>query len=98
MVSGYRVTLTYNLYFGDSGPVSMNDTVSAQPSEYLPQSIPLRSENGGAFRDAFTALLEDPELPANGGIFGFGLRHGYPIENDLEHVYSVLKGSDVVVY
>jgi hypothetical protein len=96
--SGHRVTLTYNLYLGDSGPVSKNDTVSAQPSEYLPQSIPLRPENEGAFRDAFTALLGDPELLANGGILGFGLRHGYPIENDIKHVYSVLKGSDVVVY
>ena len=98
VVSGHRVTLTYNLYFGDSGPVSENDTVSARASEYLPRSIPLRPENEAAFREAFTALLEDPELLPNGGILGFGLKHGYPIENNLKHVYSVLKGGDVVVY
>jgi hypothetical protein len=27
-----------------------------------------------------------------------GLRHVYPIEGDLKHVYNVLKGSDAVVY
>jgi hypothetical protein len=53
VISGHRVTLTYNLYFGDSGPVSMNDAVSVRPSEHLPQAIPPRLENEGAFCEAF---------------------------------------------
>jgi hypothetical protein len=35
---------------------------------------------------------------ADGGTLAFGLRHVYPIEESLEHIYGVLKGSDAVVY
>jgi hypothetical protein len=35
---------------------------------------------------------------ADGGTLAFGLRHIYPINEDITHVYSVLKGSDAVVY
>jgi hypothetical protein len=31
-------------------------------------------------------------------MLAFGLRHGYPIKYELQGVYNVLKGSDVVVY
>jgi hypothetical protein len=79
VISGHRVTLTYNLYLDDDGPVS-------------------ESANEGAFREAFEALLENPEFLADGGTLAFGLRHVYPIEDSLEHVHSVLKGSDAVVY
>jgi hypothetical protein len=54
--------------------------------------------NEGAFREAFTALLENPEFLAEGGTLAFGLRHVYPVKDDLKHVYNVLKGSDAVVY
>jgi len=77
VTSGHRITLTYNLYFDDNGPVY---------------------PNGGAFHEAFKSLLENPEFLADGGTLAFGLRHVYPIEKNLEHVYSVLKGSDAVVY
>ena len=92
VTSGHRITLTYNLYFDDAdGPVFANDAVSEHPT--LPQ---LRNE--GAFREAFTALLEDPEFLADGGALAFGLRHVYPIKNNLKHVHSALKGSDAFVY
>jgi hypothetical protein len=58
----------------------------------------LRPPNEGALLEAFTALLENPEFLADGGMLAFGLRHVYLIEGDLEHVYSILKGSDVIVY
>jgi hypothetical protein len=54
--------------------------------------------NEGAFTEAFTALLGDLEFLAEGGTLAFGLRHVYPIKDDLKHVYNVLKGSDAVVY
>ena len=52
VTSGHRVTLTYNLYFDDDGPISADDAVSKHP--------PLVKE--GAFRESFSALLENPEF------------------------------------
>lgn len=84
VVSGHRVTLTYNLYFDD-------DAVSK------PASI---SANEQRFRSAFQALLENPQFLPDGGMLGFGMRHVYQLENGrgLEHVYGLLKGSDATVY
>ena len=92
VTSGHRVTLTYNLYFDDDGPISANDDIYRRPAPPL--------VNEGPFREAFTALLENPEFLAEGGMLAFGLRHVYPIRDsdDLRHVYNVLKGSDAVVY
>jgi hypothetical protein len=91
VMSGHRITLTYNLYFDDGGPVSANDAVS----EHL---TPLQLPNEGAFRDAFKLLLENPEFMADGGALAFGLRHVYQIKNDLKHVHNILKANDAVVY
>jgi hypothetical protein len=85
VISGHRVTLTYNLYF-DDGPV---------PGKGMPH---LQPENEGAFHEVFKGLLEDPEFLPDGGTLGFGLRHVYPIEKKLKQVHNVLKGSDAVVY
>jgi len=51
-----------------------------------------------AFRENFEALLENPEFLPDGGTLGFGLRHIYPIEYGIKHIYDLLKGSDSVVY
>ncbi len=92
VTSGNRITLTYNLYFDDGdGPVSENDAVS---KHLIPPQLP----NRGEFSEAFKALLENPEFMADGGTLAFGLRHIYPIDNSLKHVYNVLKGSDAAVY
>jgi hypothetical protein len=97
VTSGHRVTLTYNLYFGDGGDLSSKEPVSEHLS--LP---PLGNEI--AFREAFQGLLENPEFLSYGGALAFGLRHVYPIEDDLdhpsplEHIYGALKGSDAIVY
>jgi 2OG-Fe(II) oxygenase superfamily len=91
VTSGHRITLTYNLYFDDGGPVSANDAV---PERLNTPKL----ANESAFRETFTALLENPEFLADGGGLAFGLRHVYPINDDITHVYSVLKGSDAVVY
>jgi hypothetical protein len=92
VTSGHRITLTFNLYFDDgNGPVSENDAVS----KHL---IPPQPPNQERFREAFNALLGNPEFMADGGTLAFGLRHVYPIKKSLKHVYDVLKGNDAVVY
>ena len=88
VISGHRVTLTYNLYFGDDENVPENNVVSEH----------ITPTNNDTFREAFTTLLKNPEFLADGGTLAFGLRHVYPIKDDLKHVYSVLKGSDEAVY
>jgi hypothetical protein len=90
--TGHCVTLTYNLYFDDDGGhVSEKDAVS----ELL---NPPNPPNQDGFREAFNALLENPEFMAEGGTLAFGLRHGYPFKYDLKPIYDVLKGDDAVVY
>ncbi|KAI0246402.1 hypothetical protein BJV78DRAFT_1255310 [Lactifluus subvellereus] len=91
VTSGHRVTLTYNLYFDDNKRPSAKDLVLEPPS--APQD-----ENERMFRSAFEALLKNPEFLPDGGTLGFGLRHVYQVEHTLEHVYSLLKGSDATVY
>jgi hypothetical protein len=93
VTSGHCVTLTYNLYFDDGGRlVSGKDAILEHP-------IPPMPLNQDGFREAFNALLENPEFMADGGTLAFGLRHGYPIEHrGLQHIHNVLKGSDAVVY
>jgi hypothetical protein len=92
VTSGHRITLTYNLYFDDgSGPVSENDAVS---KHLIPPELP----NQKGFREAFKALLGNPEFMADGGTLAFGLRYVYPIKGSLKHVYNVLKGSNADVF
>ena len=91
VTSGHRITLTYNLYFDDGGPVSENDAVS---DHLIPPQLP----NQGTFHEAFKVLLENPEFMADGGTLAFGLRHVYPIKDNLKHIYNVLKASDAVLY
>jgi len=97
VISGHRVTLTYNLYFGDGGRTgSSKDAVS----EYL--SLP-PAVNEKAFRETFQALLENPEFLPDGGTLAFDMRHVYPIPDTdrpdaLGPIYGALKGSDAVVY
>ncbi|KAH9959136.1 hypothetical protein BJV74DRAFT_947509 [Russula compacta] len=86
VLSGHRVTLTYNLYFDD---VSGKDSVAERLSF---------TAHDRTFREAFKALLENPEFLADGGTLLFGLRHIYPIGDDLSSVYEALKGSDAMVY
>jgi hypothetical protein len=92
VVSGHRITLTYNLHF-DDGPAPMT----------VPESAPLlQAANERSIRAAFEALLENPEFLPDGGVLGFGLQHVYQIKDkagsSLEHIYGLLKGSDSALY
>jgi len=95
VTSGHRVTLIYNLYFDDDGgPVIPVSKKGAVTRHFTPPKPPNQDE----FREAFEALLENPEFMADGGTIAFGLRHSYPVQNGFKPVYDVLKGSDTVVY
>ncbi|KAL4244530.1 hypothetical protein ABKN59_009796 [Abortiporus biennis] len=67
---GYRVTLTYNLYYHDDQPSSV---INSHPLFY------------SKFKQAFQTLLDDPTFLPHGGVIGFGLQHEYPFRNSLEH-------------
>ncbi|KAI0048444.1 hypothetical protein FA95DRAFT_1037194 [Auriscalpium vulgare] len=101
VTSGHRVTLTYNLSYGDilspAGP----------PADPIPPIAPSVGEV--SFRTALEALLADPEFLKYGGKLGFGLRHVYPVHQQvlkgstwkhgrLDHVYKLLKGPDALVH
>jgi hypothetical protein len=89
--SGYRVTLTYNLYF------STNDA-----DDKLAVALPVNSAvsaNEAAFTAALSDLLADESVLPMGGTLGFGLRHEYPvnINTKLTTLNDRLKGSDAIV-
>ncbi len=98
VVSGHRVTLTYNLYFDDD---SWRELAPAGNLTSEPVTFPAQVETKEqGFRTALSALLENPEFLPDGGMLGFGLRHVYQVEGGggLDHVYGLLKGSDATVY
>ena len=86
VISGHRVTLTYNLYF-NNGPGSSKDSASEHLS--LPPTV-----NENAFRESFQGLLENPEFLAYGGTLAFGLRHVYPINERLNRTDDDDDGDD----
>ncbi|KAF5357328.1 hypothetical protein D9758_005963 [Tetrapyrgos nigripes] len=101
--SGYRVTLTYNLYLED-------DTTS--PSRQI--SVPNSASQ--SFREALSTMLSDNTFLPNGGLIGFGLTHQYPVKDrfgDMDYrscrptpqnkeavqkVLGILKGNDRMIY
>ena len=98
VVSGHRVTLTYNLYFDDD---SWRELAPAGNLTSEPVTFPAQVETKEqGFRTALSALLENPEFLPDGGMLGFGLQHVYQVEGGrgLDHVYGLLKGSDATVY
>ncbi|KAG5352108.1 hypothetical protein C0989_003833 [Termitomyces sp. Mn162] len=87
--SGYRVTLTYNLFFETPKSPSL-----INPSG--PDDRPLCN--------ALSAALGDPSFLPEGGYLGFGLSFKYPVDtswmarkarSDIVHAF---KGSDAVIY
>ena len=87
VVSGYRVTLTYNLYHADG-------------TDAPPISNALQSTNV-ELKSAFEALLADPTFLPEGGYLGFGLHREYPLPQQykksvtsLSAYNDVLKGGD----
>ncbi|KAH7890155.1 hypothetical protein F5I97DRAFT_1801966 [Phlebopus sp. FC_14] len=86
VTSGHRVTLTYNLYFRSAKAV----TDVATP-------LPLPYES--SFTDTLGRLISDPKFMPQGGFIGFGLRHEYPVSQDVDvdTLRTCLKGSDAAI-
>ncbi|KAL5528027.1 hypothetical protein ACEPAF_7163 [Sanghuangporus sanghuang] len=89
---GYRVTLTYNLYY--KKPIQ--ERIPRIPTE---ATLPSNAE---LFRTALEKSLEDKEFLPKGGLLGFGLQHLYPVfkstwasRGNLVHPH--LKGFDALV-
>ncbi|KAI0927628.1 hypothetical protein AcV5_008112 [Taiwanofungus camphoratus] len=87
--SGYRVTVTYNLYLGGSSTSSSSLAQSPDPS-------------AAAIKSTFKRLLDDPSFLPEGGHLGFGLRHRYPVNVEnvgwrLMGMIKYLKGSDATL-
>ena len=69
VTSGYRVTLTYNLFFS-TGPTNLNNSAP---------TIPTPSTTEIAFERALSMLLSGKTFMEQGGFPGFGLQHKYPL-------------------
>ncbi|OSD03829.1 hypothetical protein PYCCODRAFT_1365254 [Trametes coccinea BRFM310] len=97
--SGYRVTITYNLYH-------VQQKSDAQ-DVVLPSARPVPT-NEEIFRSVLRGLLDAPEFLPNGGNLLFCLHHQYPLSNAkqpfdkarqaLIDVTSRLKGSDAMIF
>lgn len=91
--SGYRVTLTYNIYLVDGQGPSI--------------PAPATSACEDVLMETFRALLADETYLPEGGIIGFDLRHEYPIkaypheltdeERSLLPLLDAMKGRDAVL-
>ncbi|KAG5352109.1 hypothetical protein C0989_003834 [Termitomyces sp. Mn162] len=86
--SGYRVTLTYNLFFETSK---------------LPPATPVAPDDQ-LLHDALSAALTNPSFFPEGGYLGFGLSFKYPVDTSslgseaCSEFVNALKDSDAVIY
>jgi hypothetical protein len=79
VLSGHRVTITYNLYWKKDEEKlllqSLKDKISSEPRPrqniQIPTSIP--------FRETLTRLLASPSFLPNGGTLAIALQHLYPV-------------------
>jgi len=88
--SGYRVSLTYNLYVCDA---TQQQNIQSVPSD----SVMLSELK---FKQALSDLLDEKTFLPKGGNIGFGLLHQYPVsktQGSLERVIHCLKGSDAAI-
>ena len=85
ITSGYRVTMTYNLYYERAPSIA-----------YVRTNI---DEVYRTLKAAFEEMLTHPDILPNGGYLGFGLQREYGLsaESDLQSVESYLKGSDALL-
>ena len=83
VVSGYRVTLTYNLY--------LTRTASSKAHENTPAELVLKA--------AFEAMLADKKFLPKGGLVGFGLRQELAVSSiwSAGTANFAFKGSDAVL-
>lgn len=94
--SGYRLTLTYNLYFGDSLD---SQAIVSTPTARTAALFTTLPPNAESFQSKLAELLADDTFLPQGGHLGFGLSHEYPFKSDpdLKSLTEVLKGSDATI-
>ncbi|KAJ3550696.1 hypothetical protein NMY22_g296 [Coprinellus aureogranulatus] len=85
--SGYRVTLTYNLYLKEfwQGPLTLKSSSTDTYSSLLA---------------SFAKALASPTVLPKGGALGFGLLYRYPIDPDTTNLAAftgALKGNDALI-
>lgn len=83
--TGYRVTLTYNIYLRDGN---------------VPIGLAVTSPYETALKNAFIAMIRDQSYLPKGGLVGFGLRHEYPVAKNCRsvvHLVESLKGTDAIL-
>ncbi|KAJ7034207.1 hypothetical protein C8F04DRAFT_1260216 [Mycena alexandri] len=78
VVSGYRVTLTYNLFLVDNTARTPSKRIIPAPEKTL--------------EDSLRALLGDPLFLPKGGFLAYGLTHQYPILPPPEVKYKFVGG------
>ncbi len=102
VLSGHRVTITYNLYFADLPEVRMHrDSLPSGLRIIQPSSVV-----ASALSPAIDAVLSDSAVLPDGGTIGFGLRHQYSLPkswttsdpNPLVYLRRWLKGSDAALF
>ncbi|KAK7681615.1 hypothetical protein QCA50_015348 [Cerrena zonata] len=83
ITSGYRVTMTYNLYYDRTSPTIV----------YVPTSVDDRYDR---LKATFEEMLDQPPLLPNGGYLAFALQRKYGMDQktDLRDLMEDLKGSD----
>ncbi|KAF9256779.1 hypothetical protein L218DRAFT_965986 [Marasmius fiardii PR-910] len=85
VTSGYRITLTYNLYYSTSPP-GLLEPNTTRISE---------------LKESISTLLDNPDFCPKGGLLGFPLSHQYPLDpgrsNHLNDILSILKGEDAII-
>ncbi|KAH0834268.1 hypothetical protein J3R83DRAFT_11624 [Lanmaoa asiatica] len=89
ITSGYRVALTYNLYFG-AETTDTSDVHSITPS---------LGSHASLLRTAIQDLIEHPGLLLRGGYLAFGLLHQYPVSQQVsvDTLRTCLKGQDAML-
>ncbi|KAG6855593.1 hypothetical protein H0H87_000432 [Tephrocybe sp. NHM501043] len=90
--SGFRVTVTYNLFFESK----------AIASQVHPSATPVAPDYH-LLHNALSTALENPEFLPTGGYLGFGLSFQYPVQSTMSAdqrsaLVASLKGSDSVIY
>ena len=106
VVSGHRITLTYNLYFAEDIAADVGANMAASkaksattppPTLTTPSSLSTRAE---PIKFHIQTILANNEILPQGGVLGFGLNHVYPVEKQrsIRHIPAMLKGSDLLLW
>lgn len=97
VLSGFRVTLTYNLYLRKKNQRGTMTEADANDAVTLVAGF---EETDDKILKALEALLKNTSFLSSGGFLGFGLKHKYPFNQVSTHLSDIknrLKGPDAVL-